>query len=355
MKKRFLVLGLVLGLVLIFTSACGPKQSANTDGEQKQVIKLKVADSLPKTNNISKYGIVEWMKRVEELTAGKVKFEHFPAEQMGKAKDMLELTRSGTADLAYVASSYVAAGMDMSGVIELPNAFPSSEIASQVYWKLSQGAMQNTDFLKNGIRPVLAMALPPYDFYNTKREVKVPDDVKGMKTRSQGGVMNTTIQSFGGIPVVVAAPELYESLQKGVVDGAVLPVTSLSPYKAEELVKYVTRDVRLGTFCATLSINEKVWQSLPQDVQKAMLKAGDETSKSFGKENDDQVEKLFKGFAEKNGLKIYTPNPDEKKKWQQATFTVEQKWVKDMTAKGLSAQQVLDERKKITEQLTGGK
>src|SRR3546814_3858912 len=57
--------------------------------------KLRVADSLPVGHFFAESGTKFWMAEVKRLTGGKVDFEYFPSEQLGKAKDMLTLTQTG--------------------------------------------------------------------------------------------------------------------------------------------------------------------------------------------------------------------------------------------------------------------
>lgn len=358
MKRQISLLGTMLMAVLLLITGCGEKPTVQPNTQQgekveNKVITLKVADSLPTSNIISAQGVQVWMKRVEELTGGKVKFQHFPSEQMGKTKDLLQLVRSGTADIAYVASSYVGKGMDLTGAIELPNAVSSSEIGSMTYWKLSQGAALENDFLKNGIRPVWAFALPSYEVWNTKREVKTPNDTKGMKLRTPGGILDSTLNAVGATPVAKPVTELYESLQRGVLDGTAIGAVSVPSYKLDDLLKYTTRGAQLGTFSGTLSINENLWKTLPEDIQKAMLQAGEEIAKSFGKEADDKVNSLMKQFVEQRGLKVHDITPEEMKVWSEFMAPVEKQWIEDMKAKGLDGEKVIAERKNITKEVGG--
>jgi len=68
---------------------------------------LKLADNLPLTENNSINAIQPWIKRVEQLSGGKVKIQHFPAEQLGKAKDMITIAQTGIADISLPAPAYV--------------------------------------------------------------------------------------------------------------------------------------------------------------------------------------------------------------------------------------------------------
>jgi TRAP-type C4-dicarboxylate transport system substrate-binding protein len=77
------------------------------------------------------------MKEVEARTKGRVKFTHFTSGQLGKQNDMLEILKSGVADMAYIGPSYFSGKMPLSGVFELPQAYPSSAVGSEAYWQLS--------------------------------------------------------------------------------------------------------------------------------------------------------------------------------------------------------------------------
>ncbi len=143
MKNRlsiFTVLGICL-LTLVFT--------AGSEAQQKEKFSLKYADSQPATHIVSVQGWQYFMKRVEELTKGGVMFRYYPSEQMGKAKDLLELTRSGTADMARLAPSYTAGKTPLSGVVELPGLVTDAVVASKAFLKISQeGILYEREFKK---------------------------------------------------------------------------------------------------------------------------------------------------------------------------------------------------------------
>ena len=167
--------------------------------------------------------------------------------------------------------------------------------------------------------------------------------------------MDFTLNYIGAIGISSPPAEAYEAVQRGVIDGVIMNSVSLFAYKLHELVKFATRGLSIASFVATLSINENVWQNLPQDIQKAMLQAGEEVAVSFGITQDTDIDKLVQQFVKEKGLKFHDVTAEEKKIWSQAVAPVEQIWVDKMKAKGLPGQQVLDERKKITEEVKAKK
>lgn len=352
MKKRLIPLMLVLVLLVISVAGCGGQQTANnnqSNTNNQQAIKLKVADLFPTTHPVSAEGITLWMKKVEELTGGKVTFDYYPSEQLGKSKDLLKVVQNKVADIAFVGPSYVTANMPYSGVMELPGAFTTSVEGEQAYWKLTQGILLKDEFQKNKVMPVFVYALPPYEVWTMNKEIHLPQDLKGLKLRSVGGIVDQTINLLGASPVALPITEMYESLQKSVVNGTILSPISIKPYKVQELLKYTTQGASVGTFVGVYVVNQSVWDSLPQDVQKAMLQAGEETSKHLAEVLDKQANDFMKEF-EQGGLKVYKLSPKEHQQWVERMAPVEEEWVKKIGSSGGTsefAKQVLDERKKV--------
>lgn len=89
-------------------------------------IKLRVADSFPKGHYLVRLVLEPWMAEVQKRTNNAVTFEHYPAQQLGKAADMLKLTQTGVADIGYVAPAYVSDKMPVSEVAMLPGVFEHS-------------------------------------------------------------------------------------------------------------------------------------------------------------------------------------------------------------------------------------
>ena len=103
-------------------------------------IKLRVADFFPKGHYLVKLVLEPWMEQVSKRTNGAVTFEHYPAQQLGKATDMLKLTQTGVADIGYVAPAYASEKMPVSEVAMLPGAFSHSCQGTLAYWKLAKTA-----------------------------------------------------------------------------------------------------------------------------------------------------------------------------------------------------------------------
>ena len=91
-----------------FAALVGCALTLSVNGAQAQAkITLRFADSLPATHLFTTALAKPWMEDVTKATDGEVTFEHYPSEQLGKAKDMLCLARSGVEDIAFVVPIYI--------------------------------------------------------------------------------------------------------------------------------------------------------------------------------------------------------------------------------------------------------
>lgn len=351
--KRTCLVGVAMLLVLLTATSCGTAttpapQAQPTQPPQAQPIVLKLADSLPASHIFTVSGGLYWANRVEELTGGKVKFEHYPAEQLGKAKDLLDLTQAGTADVAYIGPAYTAGKLPLCGVGELPGLFDSNVVASKAYQEVAQGILYETELKKFGIRPLIANLLAPYQALNTKKEVKSLSDMKGLKMRVGGGTIEQTAALIGAVPVSVTPPEMFEAIQRGVLDGSLISYTSAKQYKFEEIIKYGTVGANFGTFALIYCINENVWQQLPEDVRKVMAETAKEASVHMSEAIAAEEGKVIQQW-EQQGKVLYRLSEAEQKEWGTALQPVCDQWVKDMEAKGLPAAQAFDEFQKALE------
>jgi TRAP-type C4-dicarboxylate transport system substrate-binding protein len=305
-------------------------------------VRLRVADSFPKGHYLVKLVLEPWMEEVKKRTNGVVTFEHYPAQQLGKAADMLKLTQTGVADIGYVAPAYVSDKMPVSEVAMLPGAFEHSCQGTLAYWKLARnGVIAEQDYATNNIRLLLAVSLPQYRIFTVKAPVKDVPDVTGLKLRSTGGAQDLTLRAIGSVPVRMAAPEAYESLSRGTMDGLLFPLESVVAYGADKLVKYSTDGLGFGSFIVSYSISESAWKKLSPEVQKAMIEVADEIIPSACKQvqkADDETKKSLEAT-----VRFETLPPEVSAKFRDLLKGVAKAWSEGLDARGKRGRDALKE------------
>ena len=153
------------------------KEETNTNEAKnelnKETITLNLASAHPPTHSFAEVLIEPLMERITELTDGQVQFDYYPAEQLGKAQDLINLAQDGATDITYYASPYYPSKMPIgSNLLGMPGLFEDTYQATMAFHSVSQQSpVLENDFLNNGVRPVATYVTPPFDFYTKEFEI----------------------------------------------------------------------------------------------------------------------------------------------------------------------------------------
>jgi TRAP-type transport system periplasmic protein len=301
-----------------------------------QEIKLTLADQNSPTAWGPSHALQPWVKQVEDATKGRVKIEVYPSQTLIKGGDMWKGVRSGIADIGWCVHGYWPEQTPVSDVMSLPFLpISSAEKGSEVLWKLYEKfpSMQK-EF--GEIQPLVLYTSSP-NLLLAKKTVKTLDEFKGMKLRVLGGPPTEMAKALGGVPTLIPMPDVYQSLDKGVVDGALAPWEAVQGFRLYEVVKGFT----VAPFYAayfSLCANKQKWESLPKDVRDAIMSVSGETGAKFwGKNFFDTAEQgvIERAKAGNYELNKYVVPPDELAKWSKvAGEPIWDEWVKKMEGKG---------------------
>lgn len=321
-------------------TACAPAPiEAGEDGRYTIVL----GDSYPVGHPISENGAEYFMRRAEHLSGGRVDFEYFPSEQMGAADALIDYTGAGVVDMASVAPAYVPAKLPMSGVADLPGMVSSScEGALATEELMSEGGILfEEEFQHYGVRPLVVGLIPSYELMTGSTEVTAPAQAEGMQLRSSGGTIDGVVTSLGASPVSMPAPEMYEAISRGTVDGTVLAPMSALPYRLDEAAGHSTLGANLGSFTNTYSISEDVWDDLPADIRGALGQAGHDTTrhlcKALDKENTASQQDLAEG-----GMVFHRLTGPQRERWNEVTGPAQRQWAEHIESIGRPGTDALD-------------
>jgi TRAP-type transport system periplasmic protein len=142
-------------------------------------------------------------------------------------------------------------------------------------------------------------------FWNSKRPITKPDDLRGLKMRvQQGKVFADTVNALGANAVPMAWGEVISAAQQGVIDGADLPVVNINLLKIYEVSKYVSMTYHnYGPSLVVMNLD--AWKSLSPDQQKLVGDVALEAQKKI-REATETVDSLAKAkeILEPKGMKI---------------------------------------------------
>ena len=240
-----------------------------------------MAGVLPASHYLVTEGAQYWMKAVDKKTGGKVAFEYYPAEQLGK--DVLALAQAGAIEIAEEPLAYVGDRMPLTGVVELPGMFETSCAGTHAYNAVAQPGtpLFKTDYEPNQIHLLFSVTTAPYRLLTSRKAIHSVADFAGMKLRTNGGAMELMAAALGAVSVRMSALDIYQSFSRGTLDGVFFSLQSVPSYDFQNVAKYVTTGISFGSAVQAWVISDRAWEGLTPDMQQAMLEAGRETEAHF--------------------------------------------------------------------------
>lgn len=254
--KRFTSIILVLAMLVTVLAGCAPKTetpASNTPAENKPA-ENKPAESKPAETITFRLAEVhaegypttmadrEFARLVEERTNGRIKIEVYSGGQLGDEKSVTEQVQFGAIDFARLSLSPITEFEKSLNVLMLPYIYRDKEHMFQVV-DGPIGDKLLAELEKQGLVGLAWFDAGARNFYNTKREIKSPDDMKGLKIRVQETkLMMDLVSALGASPVAMAFGDVYSALQTGVVDGAENNWSSFDTTHHFEVAKFFTVD-----------------------------------------------------------------------------------------------------------------
>lgn len=333
--KKSLVLLISLFFILGLALFLSVDKAAAAD-----TIELKFAHGFSPKHTMQVRVFEPWAKEITKLTNGRVKFTFFPGGALGKMPDHYSLVEKGLADIVYILHDYTPGRFPLTSVFELPFMIPNATKCSEAMWETYE---KFPEFRKeySKVKPLALFAHPPGHFHTTKVPIRSINDFKGLKIRTACTSVTQALKIFGAAPVNMPITETYTALERGVVDGTVVPWEGVVIFKLDELLKYTT-PADFYTVTMAVLMNKKKWDSLPDDIKKIMSEhIGMPFSRECGRIYD-LTDQPMKEKCLKAGMQIVELTPEAKAKLHEVTMPIRSDWVKDMNSKGLPGQAVLD-------------
>lgn len=277
MKKRKSLLALLL-VVLTITSCmltgCGGKESGpsagnqpaggNQSGSSGEVITVKMAGTVNEDHPITK-AEHKFAELLEEKSGGTMKVEVYPNGQLGSNREIYESMQNGSIQMAEAGAVILANFTDKFKFAQLPFLFESPE-SFQAFFNGEVGQQMVDDIeAETGFRILGCFENGMQALTNSKRAIKTPADLSGLKIRTQeNDILLQIYTQMGAAPMPMAFTELFTGMQQGTVDGQVNPILIAYTGKYDEVQNYCT-DINAVYDVASISINSAFYDSLTDE------------------------------------------------------------------------------------------
>ena len=225
MKIRSIALG--LGLAFGLMAAAGAQT----------VMRINISTA---QNSHQGVAIDVFAKEVEKRTGGRYKIQTFYNGSLGGERESIEAVQLGTHELTFTSTGPVPNFVPETKILDVPFLFRDKAharavldgpIGQEMLTRFDAKGMKGLAWAENGFRHMT----------NSKRDIKEPADVKGLKMRTmENPVHITAYKALGIITTPMAFPEVFTALQQGTVDGQENPLSVIISAKFEQVQKYLS-------------------------------------------------------------------------------------------------------------------
>ena len=286
-----------------------------------------------------------WAKRVEADSGGRIRIEIYPSMSLGGAPpQLIRQVRDGVVDIVWTLNGYTPELFPRTEVFELPGIFVSDTVATNLAMREMFEKHLAEEY--DGLHVIVLHVHAGQGIQTVDKLVRTPDDLKGLKIRIPTRTGAWVLEALGATPVGMPVPDLPQALATGVVDGALIPWEIIPALKIQDMTQYQIEGPdheRFGTSTFQISMNQGTWESLPPDLQEVVNKnSGEAFAREVGEIWRDSEEGGIK-IATDAGNELITLTEEEMAKFRAALEPVVQRWIDEVTAKGVDGKALVEE------------
>ena len=254
---------------------------------------------------------LKWL--ADTLTArskGELAVDFHGGTLLTKEIDVLNAVKAGNVTIGTPSGAAATIFPEM-GVFLVPYLIGSYEQSYKILNGAVGDKLDKTFQEKYGVKVLYYFDYGFRHFWNSKRPINEPKDLRGLKIRTQPSkVFTDTVNGLGAVAVPLGWAEVITAAQQGVIDGADLPVVNMVPLKAYEVSKYYSMTGHnYGATCVVMNLG--IWNSLTPAQQKLMLDTSREAQGMVRHATESiDSEKAAKEQLESRGMIVNSPNRD---------------------------------------------
>lgn len=308
--------------------------------------KLNFAHFWPAVAGAHKEIFQVWADTIEKESDGRIEVNIYPSSTLVKAPAQYEAVKNRIADVTATVHGYTANRFPLTQVVELPGLAKDAATGSCIIQGLYDEGLIASEYTDT--KPLFMWTHGPGHIHTSEKVIKEPSDLKGLRIRRPTAVVAKMLDGLGAKPVGMPAPQMYQSLDRGVINGVAISWDGQLSFRLNELTSKHTEIGGLYTLAFVVTMNKDVYNSMPADLKKVIDEnSGAKWSRIAGKVFDDQGAK-GRAQAISQGHEIYqveggADNPS----WKPILDQVTVDYVAELEAKGLPGKKVYARAKEL--------
>lgn len=336
--KKILSLILALGMALSL-AACGGGGGGNTgDHDNAPVDDGKTYELRLSIMNNDLYLMEDFPALVEEKTGGRIKITLYDMSSLGTATDALAMTRNGTVDMYFNAAAQTAGEFPVIDIIQMPFFAANPSTVSEIAYSLYYGG-----YLEEFNNDMVPLMFAPTDMQMLAIKGKTVESManfSGLKLRVVSGIAVDMMERFGASVVAMPLSDVYLSLDRGVVDGAMTSPHLMRSNALYDVLDYMMEYPVHGGMLF-LGVNDGVYAGLPDSLKLSLSQACEEQRYRILNRVNQTYDEGIKACVE-GGMELYPITPEFQQELQDAVAPLRDKFAEDLNALGYDGDAIME-------------
>jgi TRAP-type C4-dicarboxylate transport system substrate-binding protein len=300
---------------------------------------LKLHSFVPPTHIIWAHVLVPWAQEIAKISKDELTIRMFPAMQLGgRPPDLYRQVLQGISDITFTLPGYTSAEFPMMALTELPGTADSADDGTKKLWAHFDKYLAR-DY--KGTKPLMLWNSDTASIMSRAKPVRTLDDFKGMKIRTPSAAQSSQLEALGATPIDMPVTQIYNSLDRGVIDAAMIPMSAALDFKLIEVAKYFTVEAPLGRSPFLVAMSQARYGRLPANLKKVIDDTTGLALSLKGAREYDQQSRDAIAAAAKDREVIHLP-VEERKRWMQAFQPMIRRKVEEGEKAGLPARALVD-------------
>jgi TRAP-type C4-dicarboxylate transport system substrate-binding protein len=293
---------------------------------------LKLHSFVPPSHSIWVDPLTPWTKEVEKRSNGKMVVRMFPSMQLGgKPPELYRQMVQGISDIVFTLPGYTAGDFPMMSLTELPGTANNAEDGTRKLW-----ANFDKFFAKEYAEAKVLMLWnsDTAGIMSRAKPVRTLEDMKGMRIRTPSRAQSAQLTALGATPVDMPVTQIYNALERGVIDATMIPLSAMIDFKLLEVVKHLTVDAPLGRSPFLVAMQRKRYEALAPDLKKIIDDTTGLQMSLGGARSYDKKNKIALDEAKKQ-REVISLAPAEANRWLDIFRKLAKEQAAEVDSKGL--------------------
>jgi TRAP-type C4-dicarboxylate transport system substrate-binding protein len=311
-KKSIACLTVTLAVLMVFSLALFPVSRAAA-----AKITIKAISAWPKNEPAvadDYLGFIAHANKVlEQKFPGQIEIKYLGGPEVIPTKDQAEALRAGTVDMYFGTDAYyagIAPSANASKLTQFTSWEERERGANKIFDEIHRKKLNATYLGRLGSEIMFQLYL--------NKKVATPDDLKGLRIRVSPMYIDF-MHALSAAPVETTPGDVYQALERGVVDGYAWPFVTIRPWGWQEVTKYVVGPT-FYKVCHPLLVNVDKWNQIPADMQKALMEVEMEEEHIIA-DRDMVKNKNEKELLTKAGLQFIEFSPSDSKRYYDLAYS----------------------------------